>query len=181
VDKDLGFFAKHVAQELGVNPNTLRRWAIELEKVGYEFSRNDKGTNGQRIFYQKDIDVLTQFKSLVDQTQSYEDAADIIVSRVKEGVNAPSTHSVNEEKERVEPVKISFTEQELKQYTQSIIEETSAQVSEAVYKRMENLLEQRDQKLLNQLNESMEKRRLEIAAAQEESPSGFWSRLFNRK
>ena len=46
---------------------------------------------------------------------------------------------------------------------------------------MENLLEQRDQKLLNQLNESMEKRRLEIAAAQEESPSGFWSRLFNRK
>jgi len=46
---------------------------------------------------------------------------------------------------------------------------------------MENLLEQRDQKLLNQLNESMEKRRLEIAAAQEEPASGFWSRLFNRK
>jgi hypothetical protein len=31
------------------------------------------------------------------------------------------------------------------------------------------------------MNESMEQRRLEIAAAREEPASSFWSRLFNRK
>jgi len=49
-----------------------------------------------------------QFKSLAGQMKSYKDAINIIVSRIKEGVNALSTHSVNGKKERVDPVKIAF-------------------------------------------------------------------------
>ena len=40
--------------------------------------------------------------------KSYKDVINIIVSRIKGGVNALSTHSVNEEKECVDPVKVAF-------------------------------------------------------------------------
>ena len=60
------------------------------------------------ILYIYKFKALTQFKSLAGQTKSYKDATNIVVSRIKEGVNTPSTHSVNEKKERVEPVKITF-------------------------------------------------------------------------
>ncbi|MEH7321211.1 hypothetical protein V7113_30530 [Priestia megaterium] len=58
---------------------------------------------------------LTQSKPLSGVTYSYEDTENIAIARVKEGVN--------EEKERVEPVKVTFSWQELKQYTQRVINE----------------------------------------------------------
>ncbi len=51
---------------------------------------------------------LMQFKPFREDIYSYEDTKNIAVSRVKEGVNALSTHSVNEKKERVDPVKITI-------------------------------------------------------------------------
>jgi len=39
-----------------------------------------------------------QFKSLAGQMKSYKDAINIILSRIQEGVNALSTHSVNGKK-----------------------------------------------------------------------------------
>ncbi|WP_061860404.1 MerR family transcriptional regulator [Priestia megaterium] len=189
MSEQLGYFAKQVCEKLKLNPNTLRKWAIELEENGYKFERNNKGPNGQRIYYEHDINVISEFKVLVERTHSVENAAKLIMTRVKEGTNTEITHSVREEKERSKPVTVTFTREELEQYTRGVIEETSskvatevaAQTAEAVYKKMESLIEQRDHKLINQMNESMEQRRLETAAAQEEPASSFWSRLFNRK
>lgn len=197
----MGFFAKHVAQELGTSTNTLRRWALELEKEGYIFSRNNKGKDGHRIFFQHDVNALATFRDLVDQLQDYQEAAKIVVARGEEVHNDEITPSVNEENEHAQPVKVTFTEQELKEYTNAIIQETSARVAaevsakvaeetsarvaqetaEAVYKKLENRLEMRDYELINQIKEIKEQRRLEIAAAQEELSPGFWSRLFGRK
>ena len=56
---EYGMFAKELALNLDINTNTLRRWAIELEEQGYEFSRNDKN---QRIYYQRDILALSDFQ-----------------------------------------------------------------------------------------------------------------------
>ncbi|GAB1804598.1 MerR family transcriptional regulator [Priestia megaterium] len=189
MSEQLGYFAKQVCEKLNLNPNTLRKWAIELEENGYKFERNNKGTNGQRIYYERDINIIAEFKVLVERTHSVENTAKLVIKRVEEGSNTEITHSVREEKERSNPVKVTFTREELEQYTRGIIEETSAKVAaevseqtaEAVYKKMENLIEQRDHKLINQMNASMEQRRLEVAAAQEEPTSSFWSRLFNRK
>ncbi|MED3955579.1 MerR family transcriptional regulator [Priestia aryabhattai] len=184
MDSNLGLFAKQVAERIGTNPHTLRRWAIELEKVGYKFSRNNKGKDGHRIFYQHDIEALIIFRDLISQLQDYEQVAKLVMTRIEEGVNDTSTCIVNEENDPSPPVKVSFTEQELKQYTERIIEETSRRVatetSEVIYKRMENLLEQRDHQLLTQLNESMENRRLEAAVTKEE-PVGWFQRLFGGK
>ncbi|OVE46062.1 DNA-binding protein, partial [Bacillus badius] len=53
--KQLGYFAKETALELGITASTLRRWSIELEKAGYLFERNDKG---QRIYFERDFQSL---------------------------------------------------------------------------------------------------------------------------
>ncbi|MGG0545250.1 hypothetical protein ABEY63_25590 [Priestia aryabhattai] len=193
MDKNLGYFAKQAAEEVGTNPHTLRRWALELEKAGYKFSRNNKGKDGHRIFYQHDIDTLIVFRDLISQLQDYEMVAKLTLERVEEPVIDELSPIVNEENNPSEPVIVSFTEQELKQYTESIIEETSkrvstetaekasAQTAEAIYKRMENLLEQRDHELLIRLNESMEQKKLEVAATKEEETVSWFGRLFGKK
>ncbi|MGX9161975.1 hypothetical protein [Priestia megaterium] len=185
MDKNLGLFAKQAAEQIGTNPHTLRRWAIELEKEGYVFSRNNKGKDGHRIFYEPDIQALTIFRDLISQLQDYEQVAKLTVARVGEGVIDKLTSIVNEENDLEQPVTVTFTEQELKQYTERIIEETSKRVASetanAVYNRMENLLENRDRELLTKMNESMEQRRLEVAAAREQNSAGFWGRIFGRK
>ncbi|WP_061860395.1 hypothetical protein [Priestia megaterium] len=154
----------------------------------FDYDKN-KGSNGQGIYSEHDINVILEFKVLVERTHSVENTAKLIMTRVEEGANTEITYSVREEKERSKPVIVMFTKEELEQYTRGVIEETSskvatevaAQTAEAVYKKMESLIEQRDHKLINQMNESMEQRRLEIPAAREEPVFSFWSRLFNRK
>ncbi|PFR88880.1 MerR family transcriptional regulator [Priestia megaterium] len=195
MDKNLGYFAKQAAEEVGTNPHTLRRWALELEKVGYKFSRNNKGKDGHRIFYQHDIDTLMVFRDLISQLQDYEMVAKLTLERIQEPVIDELSPIVNEENNPSEPVIVSFTEQELKQYTESIIEETSKKIAvetakevrkvteettEIIYKRMENLLEQRDLQLVHRLNDSMEQRKSEVAAAKEEN-KGWFQRLFGGK
>lgn len=90
---EYGMFAKEMALNLDINTNTLRRWAIELEVHGYEFSRNDKN---QRIYYERDIIVLTNFKKIIEKTQSLEDTAKAVVSRVNDKKNAEKMLSVIE-------------------------------------------------------------------------------------
>ena len=62
---EYGMFAKELSLNLDINTNTLRRWAIELEEQGYEFSRNDKN---QRIYYERDILALSDFQKIIDKT-----------------------------------------------------------------------------------------------------------------
>ncbi|MGG0476070.1 hypothetical protein ABEY96_28215 [Priestia aryabhattai] len=199
MEQKIGYFAKQAAEQVGVNTNTLRRWALELEKNDYEFQRNDKGREGQRIYYQKDINALIQFKNILARTHDVENTAKLVIEGFEEVVNTEKAHSVHAQDKRSNGVQIVFSEEEFKQYTRSLIEETSARVAqevsskvaaetsarvatetaEAIYKKMGNLLEQRDHRLLNSLTESMEQRRLEVAASKEE-PS-FWSRIFGKK
>lgn len=201
MEQKIGYFAKQAAEQVGVNTNTLRRWALELEKNDYEFQRNDKGREGQRIYYQKDINALIKFKNILERTHDVENTAKLVIEGFEEPVNTEKAHSVHDQDERSNAVQIVFSQEEFKQYTKLLIEETSVRVAEevsakvaaetsarvatetaeAIYKKMGNLLEQRDHQLLNSLNESMEQKRLEVAAAREESTASFWSRLFGKK
>ncbi|GAB1774212.1 hypothetical protein PMEGAPR185_52190 [Priestia megaterium] len=67
-----------------------------------------------------------------------ENAINLVVTCVEGGSNTEITHSVREEKERSNPVTVTFTREELEQYTRGIIGETSAKTSvqptEIVYK-----------------------------------------------
>ncbi|MDF9530133.1 MerR family transcriptional regulator [Bacillus cereus] len=82
---EYGYFAQEVAKQLEINANTLRRWSIELEKMDYTFERNDRN---QRIYYQKDIEILRQMKIYLKQNWKLEEAAATVSN---EDIAAPET------------------------------------------------------------------------------------------
>ncbi|GIN87588.1 hypothetical protein J6TS2_39740 [Heyndrickxia sporothermodurans] len=70
-----GYFSKDVALELEITTSTLRRWSIELEKLGYVFDRNDKE---QRIYYERDFKALRELKKLLAHNVSFTDAVRLL-------------------------------------------------------------------------------------------------------
>ncbi|MBJ7937442.1 MerR family transcriptional regulator [Bacillus cereus] len=82
---EYGYFAQEVAKQLEINANTLRRWSIELEKMDYTFERNDRN---QRIYYQKDIEILRQMKIYLKQNWKLDEAAATVSN---EDIAAPET------------------------------------------------------------------------------------------
>lgn len=115
--EDYGYFAQGVAKELDINTNTLRRWSLELEKLNYEFERNERN---QRIYYKKDVNVLKQMKEYLNQNWRLEEAA------------TKSTVST-EDNEEIEK-KIEFTNAEI---TASVHEGSTASVT--IQERSEEL------------------------------------------
>jgi DNA-binding transcriptional MerR regulator len=176
-----GFFSKEVAIQLEINPNTLRRWSIELEKYGYEFTRNEKD---QRIYYDRDLVALTDFQKILHRTQSLENAAKVVVKRVQDQENAEKMLSVIEDNSPPSPPITDFHEEVSTlsgQVTKLVAEiadlkEFIQQQQTYIHKR----LEERDRKLMESLRQSQEERQalLQIAAVQEEKKKGFFSRLF---
>lgn len=67
-------------QKIDIMNSTLHRWAIFLEKKGYLFERNDKN---QRIFYKNDYDALTKLKELLNNSVSFENVIEVVVSRIQ--------------------------------------------------------------------------------------------------
>lgn len=89
---EYGQFAKEVADRVGINPNTLRRWSLELEKLDYEFERNERS---QRIYYKADISVLEKMKEFLDKNFSLEESAKQSLEESKK--NGVETVTVSEE------------------------------------------------------------------------------------
>ncbi|GAB6429055.1 MerR family transcriptional regulator [Bacillus cereus group sp. LD113LC] len=170
---EFGTFAKEVALHLDINVNTLRRWSIELEKHGYKFERNDKNN---RLYYERDILVLSDMQRMIEKTQSLEIAGKSVVASFNERKNAEKTIAIITNKDENSD-KISFTKEELEQYTKRIVEETSQRTAEVVLQKFNDSLEKRDRELVQGIRQTMEDKRLEIAAAVEKQ--SFWARLFS--
>jgi len=83
MDEDFGYYAKTVADRLGVSRDTLRSWAIKLETTKkFEFERNEKK---QRIYFEKDIRAFQNMKELLDLQQPMIDVVGIISEKIKNG------------------------------------------------------------------------------------------------
>ena len=171
---EYGMFAKELALNLEINTNTLRRWAIELEEQGYAFSRNDKN---QRIYYQRDIVALSDFQKIIEKTQSLENTAKAVVSRANDKNNAEKMLSVIEENKD----KIVFTKEELNELINRVADEAAERATEHFSRKFMDVIEQGDRKLMHDLTETMEQKRLEIAATTEEKRPGFFTRFFKKR
>lgn len=90
---DFGYYAKTVAEDINISPNTLRRWSIELEKHGYQIERNDKNN---RIYYERDYRAFRELKKLLDAGVSMESATLTIANSFKSNDNALITSDVHE-------------------------------------------------------------------------------------
>lgn len=177
---EYGFFSKDVALKLDINPSTLRQWCLAMEKEGYEFHRNDKD---QRIYYERDINLLFELKNLIDKTRNRDDAIKQVVSRQKSVDNAEKMLGVIEK----EHDNITVSKSDLEELIQKSVEKAIEKEREAMFKvfeiKLNDTIEQRDRKLMESLRESQEERKvlLQIAAAQEEEKKkGFFARLFGK-
>lgn len=175
---EYGSFSKETAEVLNINTSTLRRWSIELEKHGYVIERNEKD---QRIYYKRDIIAFRQLQKMISEKVSMVDACTRLTKEYNNKKELEQTLSVHEEKS----AQLTFTEQELEALIERSVERAIEKERDAMFKAFENkmndVIETRDRHLVNQLNQSMEQKRLEIAAAKEdEQKKGFWSRLFNK-
>ncbi|OQR54753.1 MerR family transcriptional regulator [Bacillus sp. CDB3] len=70
---------KEMSERLSIGMSTLRKWAAELEKNGYDLEKNEDGT---RYYTRYDEETLILFKTLVqEQNFSLKQAGKVIVSR----------------------------------------------------------------------------------------------------
>lgn len=179
-ENEYGAFSKEVALHLDINKNTLRRWSMELEDAGYEFTRNDKN---QRIYYDRDLVALNDMKKFLEKTQSLESAAKAVVKRSKDKVNTEKVLSVIED----DGDKVAFTKDELEDFSRKIAEETAMKTAQLLMEKFNDSIEKRDRQLVQSMRQTLEEkhqqqqleqqRLLEIATAKEEKNS-IWSRLF---
>jgi DNA-binding transcriptional MerR regulator len=168
-----GYFAKDVAVDLEITTSTLRRWSLELEKLGYVFERNEKE---QRIYYERDFKVFRELKKLLSNSVSFTDATKAVVAMDIENKNAVITPSVFHDEVRL-------SKQELQDLVHKAVKEAVEEERESMFKAFEqkinNVIENRDRVLTQQLQNSLEERRSEIAAAKEGKKS-WLEKLFKK-
>ena len=154
---------------------TLRRWSIELEKQGYAFERNEKE---QRIYYKRDIVALRQLQKMISEKVSMVNACTKIASKYINNKELEQTLDVHQQKN----VQIAVSKEELQSMIEQAIEKEREVMFKAFEAKMNDVVEKRDRILTQQLNRSLEERRLEIAAAQEEKETKkpWWSKLFSK-
>jgi DNA-binding transcriptional regulator YhcF (GntR family) len=162
---EYGSFSKEVAISLEINPNTLRRWSLELEKQGYSFSRNEKD---QRIYYDRDILTLNDFRKLLEKTQSLENAAKAAVKRASDKVNAEKTLSVIGE----ESDKITLSKEHLEELIERSVKKAVEEEREAMFKifehKMNSMIESRDSMLMESIRTAQETKQLLLATKEEQ-------------
>lgn len=165
---DNPFSSKEVVEKLSIGDSTLRKWALALEEQNYNFVRT---TQNKRLFSDKDIFVLSQFKILVqDKNLSITNAAAIIAAKYSEDILFES----GTEKERNlstpsndpfvhETLKELKTEMEqLKDMNRMLLAKLDEQ-----HEYIDKRLNKRDELLMQSMRESQETKQLLLAAQEE--------------
>lgn len=166
-----------VARLLNIQTSTLRKYAIELEKAGYSFWKNEKG---QRGFFDQDILVLRKLMEVKEQSDmTLEKACFAVISTFKEGSVAHSDTA-----EVSEFVRHDADIQELKELVQKqnlLLQEMAKKLDQQDkrFDEQQQFITNRDQQLMNYIREQQETKRL-IAAAEEKKSKSLWNRLFGK-
>jgi DNA-binding transcriptional MerR regulator len=168
------YWAKEVADTLGIANSTLRKWCRLLEEGGYRFIRDQQE---RRAFTEHDVLMLRSFYELTqDKGVSLDSAVNLVISRfqreaIQDG-SLPDTPHKSRDIERYEQIIERLNKQE--QFNQALLERLDQQQA-----YIEQSISKRDETLLQAIRE-MQETRLQLAASQEKKPS-FWRRLFSRK
>lgn len=91
---------------LDIADSSLRKWCLALEEKGYIFARTD---NNSRVFTDRDLLVLKQFRHLVQvEFMSLQNAAVIVAlqHKEKEGTTSEQQHSENDEPSLPDPAEV---------------------------------------------------------------------------
>jgi hypothetical protein len=177
------YTTKEISLTLEIADSTLRKWAIALEKNGYQFIRNDQNT---RLFVDADLVTLQHFKQLVqDHNMQLDNAAALVVDRFGKGPFEPRTGVVPVEKDRsssrdfnrsevrsdleiiskLEELEERFKMQE--DFNKKLIERLEERLNEQD-RYIKERLNKRDKLLVESLREALETKKMLIAVKDEE-------------
>lgn len=166
------YSSSDVAITLKIQESTLRKYCLILEKNGYEFLKNE---NGHRAFFDVDSIVLKKFIELKNGSDmTLEQAAKSVVAW-KKGTDIAKSDT--EESRYV--ARYNDLIEEFKSFQENQ-ENFNKELLKQLQKQQEYIsdkLEERDQKLMLILKETLEtKRQLSIASAEEQKKKWweFW-------
>ncbi|MFT9494236.1 MULTISPECIES: hypothetical protein [Bacillota] len=160
-----------VATILKIQESTLRKYCIMLEKAGYKIHKNEHGHRG---FYDKDVITLKkllEIKKHPDMT--LEQACNAVISWIRESggtkhdttdISPYNQHNTSDDDNSIGQFRKEFQEYQKQQevFQKELINQLNKQ-----NEYIKNSLNERDERLLNAIKQSMEHRQ-QIAAAKEE-------------
>ncbi|MCM3006844.1 DUF3967 domain-containing protein [Priestia koreensis] len=185
------YTTKEIAENLDIGQSTLRKWAMSLEANGYSFAKNDQG---YRLFVERDIEMLTQFKKLVkEQNMPLENASNLIIehlgqqsfsTRTEVALSQETTVVPTPRSAEVDEKLLAFMEEQeaFNQKLLAVIEQQQKTI-QSLESYIDEKLEKRDSQMMSVIRESQETKKLLLEQkaqkeAQKNQKVGFFKRLF---
>ncbi|MEB4857285.1 DUF3967 domain-containing protein [Priestia megaterium] len=184
------YWTKEVAERLNIGESTLRKWCLALEENGYQFT---KGQRGVRAFLERDIDVLTKMRNVLNEIGTTMDEG--VAAALGERENA-RTHDVHpnetmpsERENGGTPVAMSpeMLSAVLENYKEDLLSVVRQEFQETLRKQEERTLErermmeerakERDENVMSVLRETLETKKLLAASLEkqkEEKKKNWW-------
>lgn len=159
---------------LKIKESTLRKYCLLLEEHGYEFSKNARG---QRYYYDKDVITLRKFITLKDNGMTLEESAAGVVLWHKGNEDNETSVALTNTDTHNAMIRYISDMNEMKEMIQKQ-SEIIVMLNDKIDKQQEyinNHLEERDNKLMRALQESIETQK---QIASENEKKGFWRKLF---
>lgn len=166
------YATKELAVMLDIAVPTVRKYALSLESMDYKFIRSESGA---RLFIEKDIMALRYLKELRDKTNiKVEQATNIVIEKFGKGAIQDIMPTNTED---IIPYDKQYKNDmnELKEMIKDLSNKVDQQ---QVY--IKDHLEQRDQLLMQTLNNTLETKKELAAATENASKKSWWNRLFSK-
>jgi len=157
-----------VADVLGIQESTLRKYCLLLEKGGYEFLKNEKS---HRAFFDNDLIVLKKMIKLKnDGDMTLEEAVKSVVAW-----NKGNDIAVSDMEEMRYIARYNDLLEEFKMFQQQQMEFNRELIAEVRNQQeyINERLEERDRLLVESMRQTLETRK-EIAAAEKKKWWRFW-------
>lgn len=155
------FTTKELAERLGIENVTVRKYAQELESKGYLFEKNKANW---RLFSVDDIKAMAYFQVLRGQDKSVEDSASKVAELQRSNVVYRSTDTTIQTDDIKSDIE-KFQEQQEK-FNEELLDRLDKQ-----QKYINERLENRDQQLMQVLKEIQEQKKIEL---QQQSNRRWW-------
>lgn len=161
IGEELMYDNTTVSKILGVQESTLRKYCTLMQKHNYEFNKNSVG---HRIFYKKDVDVMKQIVDLKNSSSLTlnQSVKTILESDIEDIDDISNVETISNSDYTKLLEEFSTFRNEQMEFNKKLLEQLQKQEH-----YIKNSIEERDNKLMLALKESMETRRQLAAAAAE--------------
>ncbi|MCO7176159.1 hypothetical protein ACFP7A_09750 [Sporolactobacillus kofuensis] len=152
-NETIGYFTKLAAEKLNVTKSRLRHLTMALEKNGYRFTRNK---SNQRIFFQEDMETISQLLDKVKSGFTIDEASKTICRKTDlDHLPASTEYGVV-----ISGNEVSIATEQLRSMVEQVAASAAQQAADQVAQRFttefERRIELRDKQLMVHLREVTE-------------------------